>query len=111
VKVLQSYPFPGNVRELKNILKMAVVMSDADLVDETILRNLEGKAEMQAFAALESPIITGLNGEVMAFEKQILQRAMVHCRTTRELAGYLKVSQPTIVRKLKKHGLSGMSQA
>ena len=96
---------------MKNILKMAVVMSDADLVDETILRTLEGKTELQAFTALESPNITGLNREVMAFEKQILQRAMAHCKTTRELAGYLKVSQPTIVRKLKKHGLSGLSQA
>ena len=111
MKVLQSYSFPGNVRELKNILKMAVVLSDTDLVDETILRNLEDKAELSAFTTLEKRKIAGLTQEVMAFEKQILQRAMARCRTTRELAGYLKVSQPTIVRKLKKHGLTGSSQA
>ena len=106
MKVLQSYSFPGNVRELKNILKMAVVMSDTDLIDETILRNLEGKTELPAFTSLDKHNISGLTREIMAFEKQILQRAMASCRTTRELAGYLKVSQPTIVRKLKKHGLS-----
>jgi len=111
VKVLQSYSFPGNVRELKNILKMAVVLSDTDLVDETILRNLEDKTELSAFTNLEKRNLTGLTQEVMAFEKQILQRAMARCRTTRELAGYLKVSQPTIVRKLKKHGLTSMPPA
>jgi PAS domain S-box-containing protein len=110
MKVLQSYSFPGNVRELKNILKMAVVLSDTDLVDETILRNLEDKTELSAFTTLEKRNIAGLAQEVMAFEKQILQRAMARCKTTRELAGYLKVSQPTIVRKLKKHGLTGLSQ-
>ncbi len=111
MKVLQSYSFPGNVRELKNILKMAVVLSDTDLVDETILRNLEDKTELSAFATLEKRNLAGLTQEVMAFEKQILQRAIARCRTTRELAGYLKVSQPTIVRKLKKHGLTSLSQA
>ena len=111
LKVLQSYSFPGNVRELKNILKMAVVMSDTDLIDETILRNLEDKTEGHTVAILEKRSKTGLNQELAAFEKQILHRAMVRCRTTRELADYLKVSQPTIVRKLKKHGLSGLSQS
>ena len=111
MKVLQSYSFPGNVRELKNILKMAVVLSDTNLVDETILRNLEDKTEWSAFTNLEKRNTAGLTQEVMAFEKQILQRAMARCRTTRELAGYLKVSQPTIVRKLKKHGLTGLLQA
>jgi transcriptional regulator with PAS, ATPase and Fis domain len=110
MKVLQSYSFPGNVRELKNILKMAVVLSDTDLIDETILRNLEDKTEWPAFTTLEKRNIAGLTQEIMAFEKQILQRTMARCRTTRELAGYLKVSQPTIVRKLKKHGLPGLSQ-
>jgi PAS domain S-box-containing protein len=110
MKVLQSYSFPGNVRELKNILKMAVVLSDTDLTDETILRNLEDKTEWPAFTTLEKRNIAGLTQEIMAFEKQILQRTMARCRTTRELAGYLKVSQPTIVRKLKKHGLPGLSQ-
>ena len=91
LKVLQSYSFPGNVRELKNILKMAVVMSDTDLIDETILRNLEDKTEGHRVAILEKRSKTGLNQELAAFEKQILQR--------------------TIVRKLKKHGLSGLSQS
>jgi len=111
MRVLQSYEFPGNVRELKNILKMAAVLSDTDLIDETIVRNLEGKTELSAFTSFEDRNIAGLAGEVQAFERQILQRAMSRYRTTRQLARHLKVSQPTIVRKLKKYGLSGMSRA
>ena len=39
-------------------------------------------------------------------EKEVLARALSQCRSTRELAARLKTSQPTVVRKLKKHGLS-----
>ena len=38
-------------------------------------------------------------------EKQILQNAMTKCSSTRELAIFLKTSQSTIVRKMKKYGL------
>lgn len=110
MKFLQAYPFPGNVRELKNILKMVVVMSETDLLDETILRNLEGKAELEIISDAKRGKPSSLIDEVSAFERQILKRAMAHCRTTRELASHLNVSQPTVVRKLKKHGLTGLSQ-
>jgi len=54
--------------------------------------------------------LSSLTEEVMAFEKQIVKRAMTQCRTTRELASYLNVSQATVVRKLKKYGLSDLPQ-
>jgi TyrR family helix-turn-helix protein len=43
---------------------------------------------------------------VNAFEREILKRAIQQCRTTRELSKALGVSQPTVVRKMKKYKLS-----
>jgi len=37
-EVLKSYPFPGNVRELINIIKQAVVMSERRLLDDYIIQ-------------------------------------------------------------------------
>ena len=39
-------------------------------------------------------------------EMKVLKNALVHCRSTREMAKYLGISQPSVVRKMKKHGIS-----
>jgi transcriptional regulator of aromatic amino acid metabolism len=38
-------------------------------------------------------------------EKELLVQALHRCTSTRQMAALLKTSQPTVVRKLKKHGL------
>ena len=44
--------------------------------------------------------------EILLLEGELLRRALKRCKSTREIARYLGVSQPTVVRKMKKHGLS-----
>jgi TyrR family helix-turn-helix protein/PAS domain S-box-containing protein len=39
-------------------------------------------------------------------EKRVLEKAATHCHSTREMAANLKISQPSIVRRLKKYGIS-----
>ncbi|MFO7748637.1 MAG: helix-turn-helix domain-containing protein [Desulfobacteraceae bacterium] len=39
-------------------------------------------------------------------EKKIVEQAAQACRTTREMASFLGISQPGVVRKLKKHQIS-----
>jgi len=109
LEALQSYSFPGNVRELKNILKMAVVMGEKDLLDEFIIRRIKGGREERKTHGKEKSHFFGLSNEVLAFEKDLLRGAMVRCKSTRDMASYLRVSQPTVVRKMKRHGLSRSS--
>jgi len=109
LETLQSYSFPGNVRELKNILKMAVVMGEKDLLDEFIVRRINGDKEKRITHGKERSHFLGLSNEVLTLEKDLLKGAMVRCKSTREMASYLRVSQPTVVRKMKRHGLSRSS--
>ncbi len=109
LEALQSYSFPGNVRELKNVLKMAVVMGEKDLLDEFIIRRIKGGREERKTHGKERSHFFGLSNEVLAFEKDLLRGAMVRCKSTREMASYLRVSQPTVVRKMKRHSLSRSS--
>lgn len=97
---LLSYPFPGNVRELKSIIKRAVFLSEKELLEESIMEISGGRRE-NADGARSS---TGLPGRVKEAERAALEIAVRQCRNTRELALYLGVSQPTAVRKLRKHG-------
>ncbi len=105
LKVLQAYPFPGNVRELKNILKKAVVMSENESVDEVIHQSLSADVGHCVTPSINAHQGKGMTDQIFDVEKEILQNAMTRCKSTREMARFLKISQPTVVRKLKKHRL------
>jgi len=103
---IKSYSFPGNVRELKNMLKMAVMMSETDSLDEYILRNLKKLVPEQTDYGQKPGTKMSLIEEMLAFEKRLLQNAMTNFKTTREMARFLGINQSTVVRKIKKHGLA-----
>ena len=44
-EILRAHPFLGNVRELKNILKRAVVLSLEEVLDEFIKNDIEGRLD------------------------------------------------------------------
>jgi transcriptional regulator with PAS, ATPase and Fis domain len=94
---LQSYPFPGNVRELKNIIKRIVVLSETDTLDEGII-NFMGHQPTRTPALF-------LKEQMLDFEKKLLVKAMSLHTTTRALGEHLGIDQSSVVRKLKKHGL------
>jgi PAS domain S-box-containing protein len=105
IEALLAHDFPGNVRELKSIVKKAVVISDAPLLDAPAL-GLPARPPAEAVPAAMAGGLQPLADTLNRLEKEVLARALSQCRSTRELAARLKTSQPTVVRKLKKHGLS-----
>jgi len=106
IQKLHQYAFPGNVRELKNIIKSAVVMSETDLLQWAFMGKEEGDMESTESILNDSITLTeGLAEQIEGIEKKLLENAIVNCGSTRELARHLKTSQSTIVRKLKKYGL------
>jgi PAS domain S-box-containing protein len=105
--MLQSYSFPGNVRELKNVIKKAVVMSESREIDDFIARSVQVGCPTHPDSLPRNG--KSLAAELRLVEREILKRAVKQCRTTRQIAAELSVSQPTVVRKLKKHGLRAFS--
>ncbi len=106
LSLLQSYSFAGNVRELKNIIKKAVVMSEGEVIDSVILSSIGKEALEDRWEVRGSDRkINNLVDMLAALEKEMLKNAMRHCKSTREMARFLNISQPTVVRKLKKHSL------
>lgn len=97
---LQQYPFPGNVRELKGLIRQGVVMCDDTILDDFLDDQIGSKSEPQ-----DGDSSTSLPDAVDAVEREMLIKARAVCHGTREMAAYLGVSQPTIVRKLKRHGI------
>ena len=120
-EVLKSYGFPGNVRELNNIVKQAVVMSERRLLDDYIIEATatttpSAKSQILPIEASEKASTLKkkftsngkltLPEKLCAVEYDIMRQAAMTCQTTREAAVFLGISQPSVVRKLKKHGIS-----
>jgi PAS domain S-box-containing protein len=106
IEALQSHPFPGNVRELKSVIKKAAIMSDQEVLDDFIIGSLGGVADRPARRSADREGSRKLTEGINQTERRMIEKAMAECKTTRELASYLGISQPTVVRKMKKYGLS-----
>jgi TyrR family helix-turn-helix protein/PAS domain S-box-containing protein len=105
---LQIHGFPGNVRELKNMIKHAVVMHDHRIINylSGALATPDCPAVDDSSPPLPQPPPKDLKEAMAAYERILLKEALSHCTTTRQLASRLGVSQPSIVRKLKTYGLT-----
>ena len=101
---LPRHGFPGNVRELQNIIKKAVVMGEAGAINGLMTTEKQQKNK-ERFPG-ESSQDKSLTERVMAVERQMLLQALESCGSTRALASFLKISQTSVVRKLKKHDLT-----
>lgn len=96
---LQNYSFPGNIRELLNLIqKAAILMEDAEDMDELIGELIEPvsiEVGIENFAIGSSD----LRAEVKRFEREIIDRAIKLHGSKRKAASALGVDIGTISRK------------
>jgi two-component system response regulator AtoC len=106
VRKLLSYNFPGNVRELENLIERAVVnagpavevLSAADLFSETAR-----EAESQSF--LDLPF----KEAVSALERELISRALKDAGDNRtEAARRLGINRRLLYSKMEEHGIKSL---
>ena len=103
-ETLQTYNFPGNVRELINIIKQAIVMCDRRSLDDYLVKALN-KTKLPGTKVKTMEEGSSLADKIWTVENEILMQAAMKCPTTREAARFLGISQPSVVRKFQKHGI------
>lgn len=105
---LQKYDFPGNVRELKNIIKKAVVLGDQEIMTLPFLESIGFKTPMRDLKVSEQKETTfplDLEEKLQKLEKSLLAEASSKFRTIRKIAENLGTSKTSTLRKLKKYGI------
>jgi len=106
LEVLLSYQFPGNIRELKNIINSAILMSEKDVLEKSIVNAiLDLKIEKITPPDGHGEDAQSLKKHLLSVEKTILIDALSRYRSTREIAKHLNLSQSSVVRKLNHHGI------
>ncbi|MRG85950.1 PAS domain S-box protein [Salinibacillus xinjiangensis] len=95
-----SYDWPGNIRELANLIERMVVTTRSDVIT---MENLPSEYQSTQESSLNS--IVPLKEAVEIAEKSVLSLALQEYDNTYDIAKALGTSQPTVVRKLRKYNL------
>jgi DNA-binding NtrC family response regulator len=108
VSALEDMPWPGNVRQLENLVTSMVALADGAELDETALRGGPRPA-LHPGEQMERPSgAASLQEQMDAVERRIIQEALASCMDNRsEAARRLKVSRTTMLDRMRKLGLQG----
>ena len=103
---LTNYDYPGNVRELSNIIERAInVAQGSQITAEDIIlfnqmQNTSCAHDLNEYSTLN------LDEALRRTEKNILQQAMKKFSSSRKLGAALGLSHTSVIRKMKEHNLS-----
>lgn len=98
---LSRLPYPGNIRELKNLVERTLLVSGKETLDVEDF-------EMQYERPLEQPVSVNLHGMTLdEIEKQtIIQSLKKYDNNLSQVATALGISRPALYRRLEKYGIT-----
>lgn len=108
LKALKEYPFPGNIRELENILERAYTLCDNDIIgpDDLQLPDLNREGGSQSPPLKHGGLTGSLDDFLEDIERDVITKALDETRWNRTAAAKkLGVSFRSLRYRLKKLGL------
>jgi NtrC-family two-component system response regulator AlgB len=98
VAVLRQYAWPGNLRELRNVVERAVILADTHEID---LLDLPEKLSQASRPALAPDVQIGAKVSLREIETEHITRVMKQASTMTEAAKILGITRDTLHRKKK----------
>ena len=101
IKVMQNYNWPGNIRELENVIEMAVNLCSDCIEAEHLSREVRDSLT-NPLADQEDEVILSL--EEME-KRQIIKALLYYKGNISQTANVLEIGRTTLYRKMKKYDL------
>jgi DNA-binding NtrC family response regulator len=107
VEALKTYDWPGNIRELQNVLERAVILSVSDAIEpEDLNLNTEEVLKVEKVDPSKLPSTSSLRDEIRAREMDSLKEILIKAGgNVAEAARLMGVPRTTLFHRLKKFGL------
>ena len=106
MKALLAYPWPGNIRELENVLEQAMVLTEGDTLDEESLSGRLAATHMVLEPGYGSDDLS-VKRRSAELERQLIQRALERTGGNRSKAAVLLELSPRALRyKILDYGLA-----
>jgi DNA-binding NtrC family response regulator len=104
LEILTGYDYPGNVRELQNIVERLVVLQKTGYVDvEDLPEKLHGT---KTSTAVEPDIEKGYDTLVSEYEKALILKALDKTKGVKsQAARMLNMNRTTLIEKMKRLGI------
>lgn len=103
IEEMESYSWPGNIRELENIIERLVVVGEADVITGREIAVALGR-DIMLEGIMKDRKMT-LKEAVNMFEKSIIEKALREYGSTYKAAEALGIDQSTVVKKAKALGI------
>ena len=101
ISILMNYDFPGNVRELENIIERGVALANGNIIEVAHLPEDLRELSIRTFRKKEGKI-PSLDEQEEAYIKWVLKEAGENKTVAAQILGIDRVS---LWRKLKRYGL------
>jgi DNA-binding NtrC family response regulator len=104
MEILKRYPWPGNLRELRSVIKKAVIFSDKDLIKpEHIQFILDDKSKLRDVEI--SPVLTLKEAAKNAEKKTIINALEMTKGNKTKAAKFLNITYRSLLSKTKEFGI------
>lgn len=101
IQKLAQYPWPGNLRELRNLMRRAVLLSQSDLLDESILP-ADFEIEGLDTNVQDQTVAFDLKSSAQEKERQLIVEALQTFRYNKSKAAKaLNIDRSTLYAKMK----------
>lgn len=101
LRLLEAYNWPGNIRELQNLIERIVVFADEDIITAEFISPFMHFGQKRETKPIVTEVLPFKEAKEM-LEEQLITLAMEKFKTTTEAAKALEINQSTVSRKYKK---------
>lgn len=103
LKILYEYKWPGNIRELKNLIERTYILSNNETIEEyqlpISLRQSDERAQLDVADGMK------LNDLVENLEIKVITQALKKSKNNKEAAKILGIDPSTLTRKRQKYSI------
>jgi DNA-binding NtrC family response regulator len=104
--LLIRYPWPGNIRELKNVIRRAVLLSEGGIITPEHIEFLIEDESMDQGAKQLMPLKELSAMALMDVEKKAIKQALEHSQGNKtKAASLLQVDYKTLLTKIKQYNI------